>query len=801
MAATDLASLLDSAVAEAKRAGHGVATAVHLLEALAGRDRARFEHEAGAGGLTALAARLRALPRTFKPVALAEELSALIEDCRRQPLPLEFLWQRVPALLGAPAPASQAGPPPSAADVPGVSEADAAAASAAEACEPAPLIFRPALPKMVELLLVRALQESCGNRLLERVFTGIQPAERLGAFARFLFGSAPVIVIESDLPYAESEIHEVLVAQPLASVPPQPLRPTVTLSGEVEYLQVGIPERGRSVVLVPLHAGQQMLELGRFCHEIASREVSALIGCERFALLPEPLRRVTDVRLHLPALDAETFAALFEALFSSPPPAPWDPANARWVRHVQHFDFEQPQRLGLEPAQALEFIRASVEDRLRSVEPVGGRRLEQLHGLGEAQQLARDLVAEIGEALAGRLQWSDLDRGMLLAGPPGTGKTTLARAIARDCGVRFIAASVTGWQAAGHLGDHIRAIRATFAEARRYAPSILFLDEIDSLGSREHLSGHNAQYQTEVINAVLEQMQGMDSNAPVFVIAATNLPERVDPALRRAGRLDRVVQIPYPASEALSAMYAERVQMQRARGAIGEIDFVLLGRLSLGLTGADVELIVRGAARRARRAQREMLTEDLIAEITHKPRDAGGIPRLGPSELERVALHEAGHALARYLSSTGGRDLGFVSIVPRSDGTLGFVALAPDERTLRTRRDYLEFIDVALAGRAAEEFRYGSDGISGGCSNDLIAATGTALQMITRFGLGPNGRLISVRDPRPEDLREAEQLLAAAYQSVLSRTREHRQALERLAGLLFERQELPAEKVLAALRD
>jgi len=798
MAATDLASLLDSAVAEAKRAGHGLATPAHLLEALAGRDRARFEHEAGTAGLTALAARLRALPRTFKPVAVAEDLSALLEDCRRQPLPLEYLWQRVPVLLGAPASAPQAEP---VAEVPAALEQGTAAEATAETCSPAPVSFRPALPKMVELLLMRALQESCGNRLLERVFAGIQPAERLGAFARFLFGSAPVIVIESELPYAESEIHEVLVAQPLANAPPQPLRPTVTLSGEVEYLQVAIPERGRSVVLVPLHAGQQMLELGRFCHEIASREVSALIGCERFALLPEPLRRVTDVRLHLPALDAETFAALFEALFSSPPPAPWNPAGARWVRHVQYFDFEQPQRLGLDPAQALEFIRASVEDRLRSVEPVGGRRLEQLHGLGEAQQFARDLVAEIGEALAGRLQWSDLDRGMLLAGPPGTGKTTLARAIARDCGVRFIAASVTGWQAAGHLGDHIRAIRATFAEARRYAPSILFLDEIDGLGSREHLSGHNAQYQTEVINAVLEQMQGMDSNAPVFVIAATNLPERVDPALRRAGRLDRVVQIPYPASKALSAMYAEMVDMQRARCPLGEIDFVLLGRLSLGLTGADVELIVRGAARRARRAQRAMLTEDLIAEITHKPRDAGGIPRLGPSELERVALHEAGHALARYLSSTGGRDLGFVSIVPRSDGTLGFVALTPDERTLRTRRDYLEFIDVALAGRAAEEFRYGSDGISGGCSNDLIAATGTALQMITRFGLGPNGRLISVREPRPEDLREAEQLLAAAYQSVLARTREHRQALERLAGLLFERQELPAEKVLAALRD
>jgi len=791
MPVPELTSLLDRAVAEAKRAGHGVATPIHLVGALAARDPARFEQQAGAAGLASLAARLEGLPRTFSAVTVSAELRGLLEECEGEAAPLQFLWQRVPAMLRASSPPADAGIPEAASsDEP--STGAATAGTAPEEAPPAPR-FRPALPKMVELLLARALTDTGGNRLLERIFATVPVAERLAAFARFVFGSAPVIVIESDLPFAETEIHEVLAAQPQVVTGPKPLRPAVTIVGEVEYLQVGIPERGRCVLLVPMHAGQQVLELARFCHELAAREVSALIGCERFAGLPEPLR--------LPALEPPTFAALFEALFDAPPPSPWDPARGQWVRHVQYFDFEQPQRLGLDPQQALEFIRASVEERLRSVEPVGGRRLEQLHGLGEAQQFARDLITEIGEAVAGRLQWRDLDRGMLLAGPPGTGKTTLARAIARDCGVRFIGASVTGWQAAGHLGDHIRAIRATFAEARRYAPSILFLDEIDSLGNREQLSGANAQYQTEVINAVLEQMQGLDPNAPVFVIAATNHPDRVDAALRRAGRLDRVVQIPYPSSEALSSMYAETVDLQRERCPPGEIDYQLLGRLSLGLTGADVELIVRGAARRARRARRPMLTEDLIDEITHKPRDAGAVPRLGPAELERVAVHEAGHALTRFLSSTGGRDLGFVSIVPRSDGTLGFVALAPDERTLRTRRDYLEFIDVALAGRAAEEFRYGGDGISAGCSNDLVAATGTALQMITRFGLGPKGRLVSVREPQPEHIREAEELLSAAYQNVLARIREHHHVLERLATLLFERQELPAEKVLAVLRD
>jgi ATP-dependent Zn protease len=295
-------------------------------------------------------------------------------------------------------------------------------------------------------------------------------------------------------------------------------------------------------------------------------------------------------------------------------------------------------------------------------------------------------------------------------------------------------------------------------------------------------------------------MQGLDPTAPVFVIAATNHPSRVDPALRRAGRLDRVVNIPYPTSEALSAMYADYLEAQCGRTglALGKIDLVLLGRMSLGLTGADVELIVRGAARRARRTGGGIRTEDLIAEITNKPRDSGA-RRLGSAELERVAIHESGHALARYLSSTAGEDLGFVSIVPRSDGSLGFVALAPDDRVLHTRQNYLELIDVALAGRAAEELRYGPDGVSGGCASDLVAATATALQMITRYGLGPNGRLLSVPEPAAEHLSEAEELLASSYRTVLDRFRAHQAALNRLAAHLLERQELVAEDVISSL--
>ena len=154
--------------------------------------------------------------------------------------------------------------------------------------------------------------------------------------------------------------------------------------------------------------------------------------------------------------------------------------------------------------------------------------------------------------MAGKLPWSQVDRGALLVGAPGTGKTTLARAIARACGVKFIQASASGWMAEGvSLGPHISAIRKTFSEARDYSPSILFIDEIDSIGSREQFArDNNSVYQTEIVNAVLEQIQELDPIEPqCSCIGATNHENRVDPALRRAGRLDRVIRIPRPNSE------------------------------------------------------------------------------------------------------------------------------------------------------------------------------------------------------------------------------------------------------------
>lgn len=170
-------------------------------------------------------------------------------------------------------------------------------------------------------------------------------------------------------------------------------------------------------------------------------------------------------------------------------------------------------------------------------------------------------------------------------------------------------------------------------------------------------------------------------------------------------------------------------------------------------------------------------------------------------EIARVAIHEAGHAVVRFVDSTGGKDLGFVSVVPRSDGTLGFVASAPRERALRSRVQHLEYVRLLLGSRAAGELAYGAEGVSDGCSNDLSAASRIALMLVTEVGLGPSRNLLTAGQPGPEHRIEAEAILAQAYREVLDTLRTHRTVLDRLAARLVERQEMTGDEVRATLSE
>ena len=652
---------------------------------------------------------------------------------------------------------------------------------------------------LVEVLLERALGGSTDSQLLAQ-FNAKRPGKApIENFAHLLVTAAPVVAIEASMPFVEETVGDI-VKETLDSSQPVRFFSATPDPHDGGKLQVSVPDSGPAIGLLPLHAYASVADVERVAYQISARNLSCLIGCERVTDLPASLEEVVDLTVRLPRLDSTLFETVFVRVLGMKPPSDWAAGDTHWVTHVHHSDFQQPGGLGLGPEEALTFIRDRAEDRLRNVEPVKGLGLEDLHGLGEARTFAEDLISDIHAAESGRLDWMHVDRGVLLAGAPGTGKTTLARAIAKDCGIRFVNASAATWQSAGHLGDHLRAMRSDFAKARRYAPAILFIDEIDSIGNRETFSGANAQYHVEVVNALLQQIQGMDPEAPVIVIGATNFQNRVDPALKRAGRLDRVIQIPRPNAKALAQIYEHYLSEYVGDHLVETIDAESLGRLSVGATGADIELYVRGAIRRARSEDRTIREVDLVDEITRKPRDPESVPRLSPEEMHRVAVHEAGHALAACLASSKGTDLAFISIVPRSDGTLGFVASFPSERVFLTRQEYLERLEVILAGRAAEMLTFGEDGVSGGAggsshTNDLAVATRAALDLVARHGLGPEGSLLWTADPDEDDLREADRLLTEAYERIRAKLEENEKGLAAITDALMERQEMTGEEL------
>ncbi|GIK99131.1 MAG: ATP-dependent zinc metalloprotease FtsH [Alphaproteobacteria bacterium] len=436
---------------------------------------------------------------------------------------------------------------------------------------------------------------------------------------------------------------------------------------------------------------------------------------------------------------------------------------------------------------------------------------EDVAGVDEAKAELQEIVSFLEDPEKyGRLG-ARMPKGVLLVGPPGTGKTLLARAVAGEAGVPFF--SISGSEFVEmFVGVGAARVRDLFEQARQKAPAIIFIDELDALGraraSYPFGGGHDEKEQT--LNQLLSELDGFDPTKGLVLLAATNRPEILDPALLRAGRFDRQVLVDRP--DRVGRVQILRVHLKKAKLAT-DVDPEQIAALTPGFTGADLANLVNEAALLATRRGAEFVgMADFTAAIE---RIVAGLEKrnrlLNPKEREVVAYHEMGHALIA-MSLPGVDTVHKVSIIPRGVGALGYTIQRPTEdRFLMTREELENKMAVLLGGRAAEVVVF--DHLSTGAADDLVKVTDIARAMVTRFGMVKSLGNVSYEQERQgflgntpglpmpgersyseETAREIDnavrEIVDAAFERAVGILRSRRDVLDRSAKLLLERETL-----------
>ena len=433
---------------------------------------------------------------------------------------------------------------------------------------------------------------------------------------------------------------------------------------------------------------------------------------------------------------------------------------------------------------------------------------EDVAGVDEAKQELKEVVGFLKDPTRyGRLG-ARLPRGVLLVGPPGTGKTLLARAVAGEAGVPFF--SINGSEFVEmFVGVGAARVRDLFEEARKQAPAIIFIDEIDALGRARGVygvAGHDEKEQT--LNQLLAELDGFDPRSGLILIAATNRPEILDPALLRAGRFDRQVLVDRP--DRAGRLQILQVHAKKIAVTPG-LDLDQVAALTPGFSGADLANLVNEAALQATRSNHDQVgLDDFTVAIE---RIVAGLEKrsrvLSPSERTVVAHHEMGHALVA--SFLPGQDpVQKISIIPRGIGALGYTLQRPTEdRYLMTRTELEDKMATLLGGRAAEQLVFGE--LSTGAADDLAKVTQIARSIVARYGmdsalgpivyeqeraafLAPDGVSAAPKQYSEQTAREidlaARKLVEAAFQKSIRILTERRSALERGAQMLLQKETL-----------
>lgn len=429
---------------------------------------------------------------------------------------------------------------------------------------------------------------------------------------------------------------------------------------------------------------------------------------------------------------------------------------------------------------------------------------------------AKENLAEIVDYLHNPKKYTDagasMPKGLLLVGPPGTGKTMLAKAVAGESGVHFF--SISGSEFVEmFVGMGASKVRDLFKQAKEKAPCIVFIDEIDAIGKKRdgQVGGNDEREQT--LNQLLTEMDGFEGNNGVIILAATNRPESLDPALTRPGRFDRRVPVELPdlkGREAILKVHAKKIKPA------DDVDFHTIARMASGASGAELANIVNEAALRAVRQGRTIVHEADLEESVevviagYQKKNAV----LSDQEKKVVAYHEIGHALVAALQSHSA-PVQKITIIPRTSGALGYtMQVEQGDKYLMTKEEIENKIATFTGGRAAEEVVFNQ--ITTGASNDIEQATKLARAMITRYGmsdefdmvaletvtnqyLGGDASLACSADTQKEIDRQVTELVKKQHQKAKKLLLDNRDKLDELSNYLYEKETITGEEFMEIL--
>ena len=446
------------------------------------------------------------------------------------------------------------------------------------------------------------------------------------------------------------------------------------------------------------------------------------------------------------------------------------------------------------------------------VKSAEGIRFDDVAGEDEAKENLTEIVNYLHDPSKYQEIGASMPKGVLLVGPPGTGKTMLAKAVAGEANVPFFSMSGSEFVEM-FVGMGASKVRDLFKQAKEKAPCIVFIDEIDAIGKKRdgQIGGNDEREQT--LNQLLTEMDGFEGNTGVIILAATNRPESLDPALTRPGRFDRRVPVELPdlkGREEILKVHAKKIKLAE------NVDFSTVARMASGASGAELANIVNEAALRAVRDGRRFATqadlEESIEVVIAGYQKKNAI--MTDHEKKIVSYHEIGHALVAAMQ-THSAPVQKITIVPRTSGALGYTMQVEEgNHYLMTKEEIENKIATLTGGRAAEEIQFGV--ISTGASNDIEQATKLARAMITRYGmsddfdmvaleavtnqyLGGDASLACSAETQTKVDQQVVALVKREHQKALDILRENRTKLDELANFLYEKETITGEEFMGIL--